>query len=160
MVFGTGPWHTLPRTFFFCNADSKDKGNFATEREVEKQLLRAAREESQINSLAKKLKLPTTFKGPSAFLETGCLTLRPGSAAGWEVPIIALLCGGKREHTEWFLPTALQVSVVWSWKYFILGGLMVPSLFNAGEPSYFSSIPATLLIVLQSIIHSWLSIDL
>lgn len=45
-------------------------------------------------------------------------------------------------------------------KILYLGGLMVPSLFNAGEPSYFSSVPATLLIVLQGIIHSWLSIEL
>lgn len=45
-------------------------------------------------------------------------------------------------------------------KILYLGGLMVFSLFNDGEPSYFSPVPATLLIVLQSIIHSWLSIDL
>jgi len=45
-------------------------------------------------------------------------------------------------------------------KIVYLEGLMVPSVFNAGEPGYFSSVPATLLIVLQSIIHSWLSIDL
>lgn len=45
-------------------------------------------------------------------------------------------------------------------KTLYLGGIMAPSLFNAGEPSYFSSVPATLLIVLQRIIHSCLSIDL
>lgn len=38
--------------------------------------------------------------------------------------------------------------------------LQAPSLFNAGEPSYFSSVPATLLIVLQSIIRSCISTDL
>lgn len=45
-------------------------------------------------------------------------------------------------------------------KILYLQGLMAPSLFSAGEPSYFSSVPATLLIVLQSIIHSCISIDL
>lgn len=52
-----------------------------TQREVEKWLLRTVREESQINPLAKKLRLTTAFKDPAALHETRCLTLHPGSAA-------------------------------------------------------------------------------
>ena len=55
--------------FFYCNADSKDKGNFTIEREAEKWLLRSVREESQIKPLAKKLRLTTAFKGLSALHE-------------------------------------------------------------------------------------------
>lgn len=112
MVLGTGPWLTSPRTFFSCNADLKDKGNFTIEREVETWLLRAVREESQINPLAKKVRLKTAFKGPLAFHETWCLTLHPGSASEWEVLVISLLCSGKRGLIEWLLPTALQITVV------------------------------------------------
>lgn len=50
--------------------------------------------------------------------------------------------------------TGLDLKILYLW------GLMAPSLLSAGEPSYFSSVPATLLIVLQSIIHSYISIDL
>lgn len=53
MVLGTGPELLSPHAYFFCNAGSKDKRNFVIEREVEKYLLRAVREEIQINPLAK-----------------------------------------------------------------------------------------------------------
>lgn len=50
--------------------------------------------------------------------------------------------------------TGLELKILYLW------GLMAPSLLSSGEPSYFRSVPATLLIVLQSIIHSCISVDL